>query len=310
MQRTASFIAFGVGLVMLILGLTGIAPGLSSGGGMLILFGVVLFGLSFVPLPDNVSDDKPMSPLESLTKIFYSPAEVFQNLRRHPRWFAALVLMTVLSSAYLFAFTARIGADKIVDSVVSKTVKTAEDWGAQMPSEEVAKMKRQQTDDLTNPVAKLGGIVSGFAGSFLACAVLAAIYLLIVLAMGGSINFWQAFAAVIYSSFPVTIIRYLLNFVILYIKDVDEIHPLIGQQTLVMDNLGVLVDAKNGAVLWVLLSSISVLSFYHLWMTATGLKNTGERVTASAAWSAAIIFWVVGLVVLLLAAALFPSFFS
>jgi hypothetical protein len=50
--------------------------------------------------------------------------------------------------------------------------------------------------------------------------------------------------------------------------------------------------------------------FYWLWLTATGLKNAGERVTSSIAWTATLTIY--GLFILLgvLSALLFPSFIS
>lgn len=306
MRRYAPLIVVGVGVVMLVLGFANIVPQITSAGGMLVFFGLVWFGLSFIPQPEAVSDERPMPVMESLTKIFYSPAEVFRNLRRHPQWFAPLLIVTIVSGFYLAAFTQRVGPQKISDFIVEKT----EQSGFQIPPDQIAKMRKDQLEQLTDPVYKVANAISGFAGSFAGFAFLAAIYLLIVLAMGGSINFWQAFSAVVYAIFPVAVIRYLLSGVILFIKDPAEIHPVIGQQTLVTDNLGVLVNPADSAILWVVLSAFGVLSFYGLWLMATGLKNAGERVSASAAWMAAVVVWVLGLALLSVWVALFPGFVS
>jgi hypothetical protein len=123
-------------------------------------------------------------------------------------------------------------------------------------------------------------------------------------------NYWQAFSAAVYAAFPVAVIRFVLNMLLLFIKDPDEIHPITGQSSLVQDNLNFLVAPSENPVLYTLLSLFGLLMFYWLWLTATGLKNAGERVTSSIAWTATLTIY--GLFILLgvLSALLFPSFIS
>ena len=82
--------------------------------------------------------------------------------------------------------------------------------------------------------------------------------MLFVMAMGGKIHFWQSFAAVIYASFPVAVIRFVLNALILYLKDPTDIHPIMGQQTLVQDSLNFLVLPSEHPVLYALLGAFSL----------------------------------------------------
>ncbi|PYT03927.1 MAG: hypothetical protein DMF65_03180, partial [Acidobacteria bacterium] len=79
---------------------------------------------------------------------------------------------------------------------------------------------------------------------------------------------------------------------------------------LVTDNLSVLVKSAEHPILFTVLSFFGILSFYRLWLTATGLRNGGERVSSSAAWSVAIIFWLIGLLLLTAFSALFSNFIS
>jgi hypothetical protein len=134
--------------------------------------------------------------------------------------------------------------------------------------------------------------------------------MLAVLLFGGRMGFWQAFAMAIWAALPVAIIGRILSLVILFIKDPDDIHPILGQGGLVTDNLGALVKAADHPVLFSVLSLFGILSFYHLWLLATGLRNTGERVSTSAAWSIALIFWFIGLLLAAGFSALFGSFLS
>ena len=76
------------------------------------------------------------------------------------------------------------------------------------------------------------------------------------------------------------------------------------------DNLGALVSPAEHPILFGALSAFGVLTFYYLWLVATGLRNGGERVSSSSAWTLAIILWGIGLLIRVGSNALFGNFFS
>jgi hypothetical protein len=108
----------------------------------------------------------------------------------------------------------------------------------------------------------------------------------------------------------VVAVQKLLGLVLLYVKSPEDIHPILGQETLVQDNLGVLVSPANHPVIFVLASSIGVLSFYGLWLKATGLKNAGTKVSKGTAWGVALMMWVLAVLLIAGFTALFPNFIS
>jgi len=108
----------------------------------------------------------------------------------------------------------------------------------------------------------------------------------------------------------VIIIQKVLSFILLYIKSPDDIHPLLGQESLIQDNLGVLFAPKDHPVLFVTATSIGVLSFYKLWLVAKGLHEGSEKMSSSAAWGVAITIWVLALLFFVGITAIFPSFVS
>lgn len=303
---TVPAVAFAIGLVLLVLGVAKILPGITGAGGGLIFFAVVLLGLSFIPRPESVSDHAPMSAPESLAKIFFSPVETFQNLRRHPRWFAALLVMSILSTIYLTAFAQRLTPERIGNFMTDKIASS----GFQIPEAQLAQMRQDNVAQYKEPLRQASSAVSGFVGMFVFFAFLAAIYLVVVLAMGGRINYWQSLAATVYAWFPVVVLERILSLTILFLKDPADVHPLLGQQSLVQDNLGVLFNPAENPVLFSLAASVGLLALYGLWMTATGLKNAGEKVSGGAAWTAALIVFLLGVVFRVASAAIFPGFLS
>lgn len=310
MLRNIAIGVFVVGLIIVILGVTKIVPNVTGTGVGLILLGCLLFGLSFVPKPASESPVEPMSPLERLTKIFYSPAEVFQNLRRHPRWVVAILVMTIMSAAYTNVFMNRLGVERITNYTIDKTLEMPMIANNEDVRKSVEENRAKTIAENKDPVARVLQSVNSFVGFVFLYAFLGLVFFLFALAMGGKINFWQAMSAAVYAGFPVYIINKLLSFIILFLKEPTDIHPILGGNTLVTDSLNFLVTPSENPVLYTFLGAFSLLNLYWIWLIATGLKNTGERVTGTIAWTAAIGVWFLLTAFGVVMAFLFPSFIS
>jgi hypothetical protein len=299
---------FVIGLIVCVGGIAKFIPGGIGTGAVLAIFGIILFGLSFIPLPVVDSGEEPMSPLAKLTGIFYEPSRVFKNLRVHPRWVAAYILVVILSSIYTFAFTQRVTPERIVNHTIDKLSEMGPPFAP--PPEALDRMRTQQLEDAKNPVQRIGNIAKTFAGAFIFTAVVAALYMPASLAFGGRINFWQSLAMICYAAVPIIAIQKLLGLVLLYLKAPEDIHPILGAETMVQDNLGILVSPANHPVIFVMASAIGLLSFYSLWLKATGLRNSGTKVSSGVAWGVATTMWILGLLAIMGITALFPTFIS
>jgi hypothetical protein len=307
-QRPIAIGLFVVGLIVCIGGIAKFIPGGIGTGLALVAFGIALFGLSFVPLPVLDHDEAPMSPLQKLTGIFFEPSRVFRNLRIYPRWVAAYLVVVVLSAIYTFAFTQRVTPERIVNHTIDKLAELGPPFAP--PADRLDQMRAQQIEDAKNPVQRVGTIVKTFVGAFIVSAIMSALYMLACLAFGGRINFWQTLSVLFYAAIPIVAIQKVLGLVLLYIKAPEDIHPILGQETLVQDNLGILVSPANHPVIFVLASAIGILSFYSLWLKATGLRNGGTKVSKGVAWGVAVTMWILGLLLITGITALFPNFIS
>jgi hypothetical protein len=307
-RRTYTYIVFGVGLLLVIAALALKVPIGAGPGGALCFLGLALFGLSFIPVSRPAAGDAPapMSFPAKLGAVFFEPSSVFRNLRWHPRWLAALVLSALLSFAYSTAFVQRLTPERIVNFTVDKV---AEQFTS-IPPEQVAQMRSQQIADAKAPGKIAGGAVTTFVGGFVLMCVMAGLYMLLVLLFGGRLGFWQAVATAVWAALPPLLIGRVLSLVLLYVKDPDDIHPVRGGSGLVTDNLGVLVNASEHPVLFVVLSFFGVLSFYHLWLTATGLRHASEKLSSGSAWTIAVILFLLGLLLATAFSALFSGFIT
>lgn len=297
---------FVLGFVFLIGSAAKLLPNAGIIGGVAFaLWGIVLFALSFVPLPQVDSTEEPLATGGTLLGIFYEPSRVFRNLRVHPRWGAAFILIAVLSIAYSTAFVRRITPERIVNFNIDKIAETG--W---LPAEAVEQQRQEQLELAKNPINQVMERITSVAGIFLKYCVATGLVLLGVLVFGGRINFWQALSAVIYAALPWVIIQKILSLVLLYLKSPDDLHPILNQETLVQDNLGVLVSPANHPVLFVLLSVFGVLWIYWIWLHAKGLQLAGTKVSSSAAWGVTITLTILMVLMGAIMAFLFAGFMS
>jgi hypothetical protein len=305
--RLPAIVFFVLGLIMLVAGIAKLLPGGFGTGLAFIFWGILLFVLSFIRLPQTTgATDPPMSAMQKLAGIFYEPSNVFRNLRTHPTWLAAFLVIGIVSAAYSVAFVQRLGPDRIVDFTFEKLA----DSPIKPPPDKMEQAKEEALQQAKQPVQRVQTVAKSFVGLFVLMCFVAGLCLLGVMAFGGRINFWQALAAVMYGYLPVIVIMKLVSLVLLYVKDPDSIHPVLNAETLLQDNLGILFNPGEHPALFVLGSVIGVLSFYGLWLRVKGLQHAGQKVSSSAAWGVSITLFVLALLLGMVGATLFSSFMS
>ena len=304
--RKPAIVLFAIGVLIAIGGVAKFIPGGSGTGAALAFWGALLFGLSFIRLPTPAPDEPaPLSPMDRILGVFYEPTRVFKNLRSHPKWLAGLLLIALLNIGYAVAFTQRLTPERIVNYTADKMAQTPF-----IPPEAVERTRDEGLEQAKNPVQRVGTAIKSIVGTFVFMCIIGSLYMLGILVFGGRINFWQSLAVVIYASVPIVVISKVISLILLFIKSPDDIHPIMGQETLVQDNLGVLFIPAEHPVLFVMASFFGLLSFYGLWLKATGLRFGGQKVSKGAAWGTAILFWLLGALFLIAVTALFPSFIS
>jgi hypothetical protein len=293
-----------VGILVAILGFTRVIPNVGGTGVMLFLAGGLVLGLSFVARPDPEGVEE--MPLWSrLVNIFISPSEVFKNIRHHPTFLGVILISSILTGVYGYVFFERLTPERITNYTVDKIAESGF-----VPEERVSEVRAQTLETNKNPVSRIGTAVSGFAGQTFVIAFFGLLFFVMALAMGGKINYLQALSVAAFSAFPVTLIQKAMSMLILFLKDPLEVHPIIGQQTLFPDNLGILISAADNPVLYSLLTYLGLLGFYWLWLASTGLKTAGTRVSSAAGWAGAILVWLIGLALSVVSAVFFGNFLS
>jgi Yip1-like protein len=308
-RRPKNLMWAGVGLVVLgiivaVLGIVGMITGGTGTGGAFCALGVLFFAFSFMRLPAVPNPPPRMSTVATLTGIFFEPTSVFRNLRAHPQWVAAIILMGLLNGLYTAAFVRRLTPERIINFTVDKL----EESPLKPPPEALAQMRTEGVEQQKAVAQQIGNVLKSVVSHFFGVAFFAALCLLGVMAFGGRMHYWQTYSVMAYVSLPFTLIQKGISFIILYLKSPEDIHPILGQESLVYDNLGLLVSGKDHPVLYVVATTIGLLTIYRMWLTATGLREGGYKVSSSAAWGVTITLTVLGLLFGMAIAAIFPGF--
>jgi len=308
--RPFAIVFFVLGLIIAAAGIPklGLISGGLATGGILALGGIVLFAFSFIPLPVIASEEPPLPFFTKITGIFFEPTRVFRNLRVHPHWIGAFAVVVVLTVIYQAAFVHRITPERIVDHMTQKLSEMGPPFAP--PPDRIEAMRDAQLNQLKNPVERAGTVIKSTVGLFILGAFTAAICLLVGLAFGGRINFWQALSVVFYYWLPITAIQKLLGLAILYLKAPDDLHPILNGETTLQDNLGLLMSPADHPVLFVLLSFIGLTWFYLVWLRARGLTAGATRMGSSAAWGVSILLYVLLMLFATIWTSLFPGFIS
>ena len=305
MRRIAGVIIFVLGVLLLSLAVLKTVPGLTPQTGIFgVLIGAVAFGLSFIKRAEpGQAAPPPLSPFERVTGTFFEPARIFENLRWHPRWLAAFVTIAISAAIYNVAFVQRLTPEVVVLAPIERTIE-----GGWIPADRAEQVKEEAREAARAPVTRITGPLTEIGGIFLFMVFLAALLLLLALIFGGRLNFWQALCVAMYSSMPVIVIEKLLSLILLYIKSPEDIDPIKGGRTLVKADLSILFSPAAHPYLYVIGSFLGLLTIYGLWLEATGLRHTGEKISSASAWTIVLILWTIGLIFAVSAAALFPTF--
>lgn len=311
MRRIAGIIVFIAGLLTFLSHVLMKVTGTKWLGIFGMFLGAVAFGLSFIPQPAPAEDaPNPMPVAERLATVFYEPEPVFRNLRHYPRWLGAFLVIALFAATYQIALLQRLGPERFADDRVNRILDGGLFQSDKLSPEDFRRLSIEQAR-ADSTVQKITAPIWTIGGTFFVMLIFASLYLLCVLAFGGRMNFWQALSVATHGSMPPTVVATLLHLILLYVQSPDDVIPLAAQQRgLARADLGILFSPIARPVLYTFASSIGLFSLYGWWLTVTGFKHTGQKLSAGSAWAIAFLLWLLGVVIAMVLAMLFPTFVS
>jgi hypothetical protein len=227
-----------------------------------------------------------MSTPETLTGIFFEPSRVFTALRERPRFLIAGLVLLVLTLAVTAVVYQRVDMSQYIRDKMEKSPRNAN----QTPEQKEMGIK----------VGKIIGAVGIPLSVPITIAAGAGLYLLGVMAFGGSISYKKSLAVWVYSSLPPAVLGSLVAVLVLFLKAADTIDP----ERLLVTNPGAFLSTESSPVLVALLSNFDLLRFYGMFLAALGLQKIA-KMSSGAAWGVVLSFFIIRAVLGVASAAIF-----
>jgi ABC-type dipeptide/oligopeptide/nickel transport system ATPase subunit len=258
----------------------------------------------------EMSEPRRMSPLARLANIFFSPGEVFEDVRRAPGdWWLPLVVGIVIAVGVGFAVQSRLGmtpekmADAAIEAGLKQRGKTMKDL---TPDEQNAIGGQRK---FTEFMIRYGPALA-VPFSVIYVAIGAGLYMLLLLLVQARTTFARALSVITYSSFASGIVQSLLALaggMLRNPEDVDAGDYVMKRGQLVATSPAFFVSMDQHPVLATFLSYFDVFSIWYLVLATIGLSLvTQKRLkigTAAMIVVSPYLLWMVGSTLLRLAIA-------
>jgi hypothetical protein len=238
------------------------------------------------PPTTSAPGEPEMSTGETMTGIFFEPSRTFDALRTRPRFLVAGIILLVAVIIVTALLYMRVDMGQFIRDRIEQSPNAAQISEQQKETQvKFGKILGMVLIPVSVPVTIAGG---------------SALYLLLVLAFGGSINYKKALSVWTYSSLPQHLLGALIAILVLFLKSPDSIQP----ERLVATNPGALMGEGTSKVLVAVLSQIDLLKFYGLFLAAIGLRRIA-KLSSGQAWGVVLTLWILGLLLAVASAALF-----
>ena len=222
-----------------------------------------------------------MSEAGRLTGIFWEPKPVFQDLAARPRFWAPLIILTILSMVYMVSFSRVVGWESMIGRQMQTNARIQE-----MPAEQ-RERAIQQGMAIAVPMA-YGGAVVGMALSSL---LIAAVLLGVMNLMGGAgLRFRQAFSITCYSFLP-SALATILALVIMFLKNPEDF----DLQNPLPLNLGAFLSSPDTAAwLKAVARSVDLFTIWVMLLMALGFSTAaGKKLPFGKALTLIVLPWAV-----------------
>jgi hypothetical protein len=236
------------------------------------------------PERQDINDSMPTTA--TLTSIFFEPSRTFEALRARPRFLIVGLVLLLLTVGVTAAVFARVDMGQYIREKMERSPRNAN--------------ATPEQKEMGVKVGKIVGAVGIPLSVPITIAAGAALYLLGVLAFGGSISYKQSLAVWVYSSFPPAVFGSIVAVLVLFLKAADSIDP----EHLLVTNPGAFLEQDSSPTLVALLSQFDVVRFYGLFLAALGLRKVA-KLSSGSAWGVVLAFFIIRAVLTIANAAIF-----
>jgi hypothetical protein len=239
---------------------------------------------SFGETPEPATET--LSTAATISGIFFEPGRVFEALRFRPRFLVASIIILLFTVGVTVAVYQRVDMGQYIREKMEKSPRNAN-----------ATPEQKETGVKFGKIAGMVGVPLSVPVTIAAGA---ALYLLGVMAFGGSITYKKSLAVWVYSSLPQTVLGCVIAVLVLFLKTADTVDP----EHLLFTNPGALMGPDASPVLVATLSQFDLLRFYGLVLAAIGLRKIA-KLSSGSAWGVVLGFFIIRAILGIASAAIF-----
>lgn len=228
------------------------------------------------PSPAPITPEKSGGFFQNLIDLYFAPREAFGRIVAHPHWVIPLVGATVLALVFAGIWLQRMEPREFMKTQLQESGR----WD-KLPAEQRETILEQQAKFMPMfvwPSAALGTVIA-------ILVVAAALLFVFRFFYAGEVGFKQSMAITSWSMFAVSLVTTPLTLLVMALKEDWNLNP----QEVLQANLGLLLDkAETAKPLWALVTSLDLVSFWLIFLLASGFAVACKRATGSALWGVAI----------------------
>jgi Yip1 domain len=218
-----------------------------------------------------------MSEGGRLIGVFSSPGKAFADIARRPRWWIPVILIAIVSTVYLNAFTQRVGWESVIRPAIER-LPNAQNMTVQ---------QREQTIATAARLYKYLGYGGSAVGTLFYVFIVAVLLMFLFdTLMSAGIGLKRMMAIVAYGFLPM-VIQTLLSMVVLFLKDPEDFNL----QNPLMFNVGAYLDPDGSAALRALGSSIDLFTLWIIVLLAIGVSSTARKMSFGKAFITIALPW-------------------
>ncbi len=221
--------------------------------------------------------------VQRLVGVYSSPQKTFEDIGRRGGWLGMFLIVAVLGCGSIYILQTRMDHETFVRKSIQ-----ANPFFKNLTEEQI----KAAVDRPVGPVQQAMTYVFIPIGQLILFTVVAAVFLLIFVIMGGALNFKKSFAVTVWGMGPPGIVSGLLGILFMYIKEPDTLE--ISPPDNVVSNLGLLVSQKEHPAIASLLGSIDIFSFWVIFLLAVGFSAASEgKLTRQKAMTGVVVLWLI-----------------
>jgi len=222
---------------------------------------------------DELSAPPQMSSFARLGNVFFSPGEVFEDVRRSPRgWWLPFVALLVIGTPIQLFIQHRFNLDPVRVTDAATEAQLEKQGKSMKDLDDTQREQLEKQKQFSVMIFKALPIVGPVIGAVV-LAIGAGVYYLTLMIFGGRTTYLRTISVITHANFATGLVQYVLGFVAALLTSPDDfdLKTFLLKKSLVVASPAALVSITDHPVLYSFLNFFDIFSLGYLAIAAIGL---------------------------------------